>query len=55
MTVGVLNSWRGVPVALAMLVAFAVGFDVMLRRTRFGRSIIAIGAMWKRLAAPGFR
>jgi D-xylose transport system permease protein len=43
LTVGVLNSWHGVPVALAMLVAFAVGFDLMLRRTRFGRSIIAIG------------
>jgi D-xylose transport system permease protein len=43
LTVGVLNSWRGVPLALALLVAFAVGFDVMLRRTRFGRSIIAIG------------
>ncbi len=43
LTVGVLNSWRGVPVALVMLVTFAVGFDVMLRRTRFGRRIIAIG------------
>lgn len=43
LTVGMLNSWRGVPVALALLVAFVVGFDVMLRRTRFGRSIIAIG------------
>ncbi|MBV9140977.1 MAG: sugar ABC transporter permease [Pseudonocardiales bacterium] len=43
LTVGVLNSWRGIPVALAMVVAFAVGADVMLRRTRFGRSIIAIG------------
>lgn len=43
LTVGLLNSWRGLPVALAVLVAFAVGFDLMLRRTRFGRSIIAIG------------
>ncbi len=43
LTVGVLNSSRGVPVALALLVAFAVGLDLMLRRTRFGRSIIAIG------------
>jgi D-xylose transport system permease protein len=42
-TIGVLNSWRGVPVALAMLVASAVCFDLMLRKTRFGRSIIAIG------------
>jgi D-xylose transport system permease protein len=43
LTVGVLNSWRGVPVALVILVAFAVGFDLIVRRTRFGRSIIAIG------------
>ncbi len=43
LTVGVLNSWRGVPLALAMLVAFAVGCDVLLRRTRFGRRVIAIG------------
>jgi D-xylose transport system permease protein len=43
LTVGVLTSWRGIPIALAMVVAFAVGADVMLRRTRFGRSITAIG------------
>jgi D-xylose transport system permease protein len=42
-TIGVLNSWRGVPVALAVLGAFMVGFDLMLRKTRFGRSITAIG------------
>jgi D-xylose transport system permease protein len=42
-TIGVLNSWRGVPVALAVLVTFAVGFDLVLRKTRFGRSIMAIG------------
>lgn len=42
-TIGVLNSWRGVPVALAVLVAFAVGVDLLLRKTRFGRSIMAIG------------
>jgi D-xylose transport system permease protein len=43
LTVGVLNSWRGVPLALAILVAFAMGCDLLVRRTRFGRSIIAIG------------
>jgi D-xylose transport system permease protein len=42
-TVLVLNSSRGVPVAVALAVAFAVGFDLMLRKTAFGRSIIAIG------------
>jgi len=43
LVVGVLNSGRGVPIALGLLVVFAAGFDLMLRRTRFGRSIIAIG------------
>ncbi|MGH3720476.1 MAG: sugar ABC transporter permease [Pseudonocardiaceae bacterium] len=41
--IGVLNSARGVPVALATVVAVAVGCDLMLRKTRFGRGIIAIG------------
>ncbi|MEO7196740.1 MAG: hypothetical protein ABIZ05_18280 [Pseudonocardiaceae bacterium] len=43
LTIGVLNSARGVPVALLTVVVFAVGCDVMVRRTRFGRGIIAIG------------
>lgn len=42
-TVGVLNAWRGVPLALLILVSLVVGFDLMLRRTRYGRSIFAIG------------
>ncbi len=42
-TVLVLNAWRGVPLALVILVALVVGFDQLLRRTRYGRSIFAIG------------
>ncbi|MGH3715293.1 MAG: sugar ABC transporter permease [Micromonosporaceae bacterium] len=42
-TVLVLNAWRGVPLALLILVGFVVGFDLILRRTRYGRSIFAIG------------
>jgi D-xylose transport system permease protein len=41
--VAVLNAWRGVPLALVILVAFVVGFDLVLRKTRYGRSIFAIG------------
>ncbi|HEX2419455.1 MAG TPA: sugar ABC transporter permease [Micromonosporaceae bacterium] len=41
--VAVLNAWRGVPLALVILVGFVVGFDLVLRRTRYGRSIFAIG------------
>ncbi|MGH3853696.1 MAG: sugar ABC transporter permease [Pseudonocardiaceae bacterium] len=43
LTIGVLNSARGMPVALATVVAVAVGCDLMVRKTRFGRGIIAIG------------
>jgi D-xylose transport system permease protein len=42
-TVLVLNAWRGVPLALVILVGLVVGFDQLLRRTRYGRSIFAIG------------
>jgi D-xylose transport system permease protein len=42
-TIAVLNAWRGVPLALVILVAFVVGFDLVLRKTRYGRSIFAIG------------
>jgi D-xylose transport system permease protein len=41
--VGVLNAWNGVPLALAILVALVIGFDLVLRKTRYGRSIFAIG------------
>ena len=42
-TVAVLNAWRGVPVALLVLVGLVVAFDLILRRTRYGRAIFAIG------------
>ncbi|HJT02704.1 MAG TPA: hypothetical protein VJ757_03615 [Pseudonocardiaceae bacterium] len=42
-TVLTFNSWRGVPVAVALTIAFTAGFDLILRKTSFGRSIIAIG------------
>jgi D-xylose transport system permease protein len=39
----VLNGERGVPLALLILVGFVVIFDFISRRTRFGRSIYAVG------------
>ncbi|MGH3663916.1 MAG: ABC transporter permease subunit, partial [Micromonosporaceae bacterium] len=42
-TVAVLNAWEGVPLALLILVGFVVLFDLLLRHTRYGRSIFAIG------------
>jgi D-xylose transport system permease protein len=41
--VGVLNADRGIPAALLVLLGFALVFDFIVRRTRFGRSILAVG------------
>jgi D-xylose transport system permease protein len=42
-TVYVLNSDRGVPLAVLILLAFVVGFAFITQRTRFGRHIYAVG------------
>jgi D-xylose transport system permease protein len=39
----VFNSDRGTPLALLIFVGFVVLFDLILRRTRYGRSIFAVG------------
>ena len=41
--VAVLNSYQGVPLSLMILLAFIIGFDVILTRTQFGRHIFAVG------------
>jgi D-xylose transport system permease protein len=41
--VAILNAYAGVPIAVLILVALVVGFDLMLRKTRYGRSIFAVG------------
>jgi D-xylose transport system permease protein len=41
--VAILNSDRGVPLALLILLAFVVGFEYVARRTRFGRHVYAVG------------
>jgi D-xylose transport system permease protein len=41
--VAFLNSNRGVPLAALILVGFVVGFDYVMRRTRFGRHVFAVG------------
>ncbi|HXS33057.1 MAG TPA: sugar ABC transporter permease [Solirubrobacterales bacterium] len=41
--VAILNSDRGVPLALLILLAFVVGFEYIARRTRFGRHVYAVG------------
>src|ERR1700682_2556746 len=42
-TVYILNSDRGTPSAILILLAFVVGFDYITRRTQFGRHIYAVG------------
>jgi D-xylose transport system permease protein len=42
-TVTVLNSDRGVPLALLILLAFVAGMELVARRTRFGRHVYAVG------------
>jgi D-xylose transport system permease protein len=41
--VAVLTADRGLPLALVILVAFVVVFDYIVRRTRFGRHVLAVG------------
>jgi D-xylose transport system permease protein len=41
--VAILNAYAGVPIALVIFVVLVVGFDLMLRKTRYGRSIFAVG------------
>jgi D-xylose transport system permease protein len=42
-TVVVLNAWKGVPLALLIFVGFVVVFDLILRRTQYGRKVFALG------------
>jgi D-xylose transport system permease protein len=41
--VAILNAYAGVPIALIIFVVLVVGFDLILRKTRYGRSIFAVG------------
>jgi D-xylose transport system permease protein len=42
-TMAVLAADKGVPLSLLILLAFIVGFDLLLTRTRFGRHVFAVG------------
>jgi len=42
-TVAVLNSYQGVPLGLVLLVGLVAVLDLVLRKTRYGRSIFAVG------------
>ncbi|MGK3997759.1 sugar ABC transporter permease [Sorangium sp. So ce1024] len=53
--VGVLNADRGVPLALLLLLGFVIGFDLLLRRTRFGRHVFAVGGNAEAARRAGIR
>jgi D-xylose transport system permease protein len=53
--VAVLDAYQGVPVALVLVVGLAAGFDVLLRRTRFGRGLIAVGGNTETARRAGIR
>jgi D-xylose transport system permease protein len=51
----VLNSDRGVPLALLILLAFVVGMEYVVKRTRFGRHIFAVGGNAEAARRAGIR
>ncbi|HET6448193.1 MAG TPA: sugar ABC transporter permease [Conexibacter sp.] len=53
--VAVLDQDRGLPLALVILVAFVVVFDFVVRRTRFGRHVLALGGNAEAARRAGIR
>ncbi|MDA8370347.1 MAG: sugar ABC transporter permease [Nocardiopsaceae bacterium] len=41
--VALLNQFKGVPLSFLVFVGFVVAFDLMLRKTRYGRMVFAVG------------
>jgi len=53
--VAVLNSARGVPLALLILLAFVVGLEYVAKRTGFGRHVYAVGGNIEAARRAGIR
>jgi len=53
--VAVLTQDRGLPLALVILIAFVVVFDYVVRRTRFGRHMLAVGGNAEAARRAGIR
>jgi D-xylose transport system permease protein len=53
--VAVLDQDRGVPLALVILIGFVVVFDFIVRRTRFGRHVLAVGGNAEAARRAGIR
>jgi D-xylose transport system permease protein len=53
--IAVLNSDRGLPLALLILMAFVVGMEYVLKMTRFGRHVFAVGGNAEAARRAGIR
>jgi D-xylose transport system permease protein len=53
--VAILNSDRGVPLAVLILLAFVVGMEYVVKRTRFGRHVYAVGGSAEAARRAGIR
>jgi D-xylose transport system permease protein len=53
--VAILNSDRGVPLAVLILMAFVAGMEYVVRRTRFGRHVFAVGGNAEAARRAGIR
>ena len=53
--VAVLNSDRGVPLAVLILLAFVIGMEYVVKRTSFGRHVFAVGGNAEAARRAGIR
>ncbi len=53
--VAVLNSDRGVPLAVLILLAFVIGMEFVVKRTTFGRHVFAVGGNAEAARRAGIR
>jgi D-xylose transport system permease protein len=53
--VAILNSDRGLPLALVILIAFVAGMQYVVTRTRFGRHVFAVGGNAEAARRAGIR
>ena len=51
----ILNSDRGVPLAVLILLAFVVGMEYVVKRTGFGRHVFAVGGNAEAARRAGIR
>ncbi len=53
--IAILNSDRGLPLAVLILLAFVIGMEYVVKRTRFGRHVYAVGGNVEAARRAGIR